>query len=1475
MIQNGKHSPLHGISAIAVAPFSRLPVLLAAFAISFAATAGLPERAESSALRFARGWNPSRANPAAASVVERTASGRRFHEVAFRGGGFAVVAGEDSNVIAFSPSGELGEEDDGPLWTLLRRDLAVRAAGSSASALAEAPMDSIPDIRVPALVKSKWDQGKADGSYCYNYYTPGHFVCGCVATCMAQIMRYHEFPANPGVPSSTYLCTSNGVSVALTMMGGAYDWTAMPLVPSASSTDASLREVGKICYDAGVSMHMDYYKNGSSAIVPLSVSPFKDTFGFANAATYFMEGYATIDSDTVAGAIYPSLDAGYPVMLGIFNPSGAGEGHAVIADGYGYSDGRLYTHLNMGWSGESDIWYNLPTVSTTNHSFSLVNSVVYNIFPTNSGEIVSGRITNASNRPIAGAVVTATRSTGSGSAVYTATSNTNGIYALVLPAGSGSGGCMYSLTAEKDGMNPEQNSVFVEPSVGFSSLANTRQQFEYDYQTASLNCGNVWGMDFVLTANQNVPSHFYVSATGNDGNDGSESAPFATISAAVEACEDGDAVTVGPGVFAPFTSNGKRITVAAAEGPSATVIDGKYASSCFEDLQGTTNTVISGFTLRRGYCFLQGGGTFGGTLVDCVIENCRSDNYGGGAYGSSLVRCILSRNSAYACGAAESCELVHCTVMGNSAAMTSGGVGGSCNAASSIIFGNTVEDIGECNFPSGSIYIGAFENCCVRPIPPTGSGCFAEDPMVADAFNGDWRLRLGSPCIVANGHDVGAVENACVTGHVVSARTHGGGVADICTKVVGDGGDATVTFSGRAMARLYTNGVEAAASASITLTGITGDIVVDAVFTNYTYHVSQDGSDSNDGLSPETPFATIQHAVDESADCDEILVHPGTYARFTAAGKSIDIVSTDGPASTAINGDFGGRSVFLDFYACTGSRLDGFTVTGGTADYGGGVFGGLLDRCIISGNHASASGGGACGVTACSSLITDNFAGNARAQEASGGGASGSVLLNCTVPNNYMVAAGRAYGGGAYNSEVLNSIVYGNSALGGACDTPDECNCDTSNSFVGVDPGFSDAGNGDFTLSSGSCAIDAGCESYAAGDCDLAGNPRIQRETIDAGCYEFNCPIWISPSEIALNSAQHGGSFTVRAFGDWTLGCDAGWLSLGASSGSGTATVSYTVSANRTGASRDACVTAADSGQNLAYAAVEQIEDFQYQNWHGGHARFGLFVGVDEYDPGFVPRQNWLNGCVSDATSLFGAFTSPRSYWPAENCTVLTNSAATCAAIRGAITNLAARAQSGDTVLYTHSSHGATSSFGSLDTYLYVYDGYYLDSDIAADLSLFREGVNVVVIVDACNSGGLFKDSYSQRAASPAIAESVSAIMESKAAEKRLTASLMGSPESASASIGWITSSDYHQFSWDHETGAGGMFTRELLEGWSTERADADRNGYFDFLELFEYAAGKATGKDRFATTAQAYNKPLLLRTIAGRADTGFRFIIK
>ena len=173
--------------------------------------------------------------------------------------------------------------------------------------------------------------------------------------------------------------------------------------------------------------------------------------------------------------VNPNLDAGYPVILGLTAPEG---GHAVLADGYGYNFSTQYYHINMGWSGSHDAWYNLPNINS-NPSFNVIDECVYNIFTSGKGEIISGRVTDEFGNPIRGARVTATELY-SYFVVETYSDETNdkGIYAI---SGLNSN-TKYILEVNKTGYNFETKEVTTGKSRDFNSRS-----------------GNRWGINFADT----------------------------------------------------------------------------------------------------------------------------------------------------------------------------------------------------------------------------------------------------------------------------------------------------------------------------------------------------------------------------------------------------------------------------------------------------------------------------------------------------------------------------------------------------------------------------------------------------------------------------------------------------------------------------------------------------------------------------------------------------------------------------------------------------------------------------------------------------------------------------------------------------------------------------------------------------------------------------------------------------------------
>ncbi len=346
---------------------------------------------------------------------------------------------------------------------------------------------AIDDIRVSPFVESRWSQSTEGGEYCYNYYTPNHYVSGCTATAMAQVIRYYQHPQT-GVGTNQFEISVDGVKQYANLRGGngaggVYDWANMVLDPTYSITSTEREAIGALLYDAGVSVNMSYTSGGSSASLQDSASQLITTFSYGNSVfganyDYDTSSWLNLTEEQLEKMINSNLDAGFPVMLGIARDGG---GHSILADGYGMNSSTVYHHLNLGWGGSSDGWYNIPNIQTTSYSYNVVRTVVYNIFTQGSGEVISGRIVDGTGAPVQGATVTAT----DGGASYTDTTDSRGGYALFnIPSATA-----FTVTSSKTGytFSPAHQNVTTATSVNTHWIDH-------------LNSGNVWGVNFTGSA---------------------------------------------------------------------------------------------------------------------------------------------------------------------------------------------------------------------------------------------------------------------------------------------------------------------------------------------------------------------------------------------------------------------------------------------------------------------------------------------------------------------------------------------------------------------------------------------------------------------------------------------------------------------------------------------------------------------------------------------------------------------------------------------------------------------------------------------------------------------------------------------------------------------------------------------------------------------------------------------------------------
>lgn len=388
----------------------------------------------------------------------RDANGRTlYYAVYLENGGFLAMAPDDQlePVLAFSAK-EPRLSDPSPcnhLRLLLESDLpalldaaksrtkdATKAKTSKwelLEAAARAPqkvkggLPGVSDMRVAPLIRTHWGQGNVDdGSAelaCYNYYTPpfeagavSNYVCGCVATAYAQLLRFYKRPGN-SVGTVRYPIEVDGVEVSRRLRGGdgaggKYDWDNMPADPAnlalaGTLTEAQRQAIGALCHDAGVAGRMSYTSTESGAY--LEGRALQETFGYL---ACYAPSYGTgTPRKQINQFLNADLDGGMPCAIGIRSETG---GHAVLVDGYGYAFGALYHHLNMGWDGYGDSWYLLPPADAPG-AYTQVSEILCDIWPMGKGGwgvcgqgvhtffTVSGQVTSPRGKPLAGVQIVA------------------------------------------------------------------------------------------------------------------------------------------------------------------------------------------------------------------------------------------------------------------------------------------------------------------------------------------------------------------------------------------------------------------------------------------------------------------------------------------------------------------------------------------------------------------------------------------------------------------------------------------------------------------------------------------------------------------------------------------------------------------------------------------------------------------------------------------------------------------------------------------------------------------------------------------------------------------------------------------------------------------------------------------------------------------------------------------------------------
>ncbi len=263
----------------------------------------------------------------------------------------------------------------------------------------EVPPEPVSLQNVSALCRTRWDQGAPYNNMCpYDTIYHERAVVGCVATAMAQIMKYWNHPSC-GTGSHSYVHEARGNAAAYGLLEAdfentTYMWEHMPTQMSASANNEKTRAVSTISYHCGVAVDMMYSPQASGAFSSCGYwtdacaeNAFRDYFKYSSDLQYYQrngyDGTPFIPDSVWLAMIDEELANGRPMY---YSGSDYSSGHAFILDG---SDLDTCYHFNWGWSGYGDGFYAMNNLApgsggyggNSTYTFNLDQGAIFGIQP--------------------------------------------------------------------------------------------------------------------------------------------------------------------------------------------------------------------------------------------------------------------------------------------------------------------------------------------------------------------------------------------------------------------------------------------------------------------------------------------------------------------------------------------------------------------------------------------------------------------------------------------------------------------------------------------------------------------------------------------------------------------------------------------------------------------------------------------------------------------------------------------------------------------------------------------------------------------------------------------------------------------------------------------------------------------------------------------------------------------------------------
>lgn len=275
--------------------------------------------------------------------------------------GFVVVAGDDRapQILGYTDTGsfDISNMPENMRWWIQQYEQQMRYLQDNPKARLTSPKRNV-NVVAPLLGEIEWNQESPYNANCpyMSYYdedeeetVSGKAPTGCVATALAQVMRYHKWPneSKGNISYTTYTLKQNITAD----LNATYNWDLMlPTYTGVTATDEQKAEVAKLMYNVGAALKSDYTPSGTGATDVDVVPTLVRYFNYDPGARYVQRDYTAVN--IYEQGLINEIEAGRPVPYG--GVTKKNEGHFFVLDGIN-EDG--YYHINWGWGGLSNGYF--------------------------------------------------------------------------------------------------------------------------------------------------------------------------------------------------------------------------------------------------------------------------------------------------------------------------------------------------------------------------------------------------------------------------------------------------------------------------------------------------------------------------------------------------------------------------------------------------------------------------------------------------------------------------------------------------------------------------------------------------------------------------------------------------------------------------------------------------------------------------------------------------------------------------------------------------------------------------------------------------------------------------------------------------------------------------------------------------------------------------------------------------------------